>query len=105
MNYIEELKNNEEIFLNYMKEKYPLFSKSNFFLRDLQYAITHYFKLKGYEIGFTKSESISLEYIKHLEATNAITAVSKNTWRLEKSFEQPKVEEENEVKESVAVEN
>lgn len=101
MNFIEELKKNEEIFLNFMKEKYPLFSKSNFFLRDLQYAITSYFKLKGQNIRLSQSENIAIEYAKFLESRSIITSVSNNTWRLEKIFSSPVVEgieEKQEVK-------
>jgi len=96
MNYLNELIANEEIFLKFMKEKYPLFSKSNFFLRDLQYAITNFFKLKGYKVGMSQSENVAIEFAKHLESTHNATSVSSNTWRLEKSFEQPvqeKIEE------------
>lgn len=89
MNYLSELIANEEIFLKFMKEKYPLFSKSNFFLRDLQYAITNYFKLKGEKVGLSQSENVAIEFAKHLESTSNAKSVSKNTWKLEKEFEQP----------------
>ena len=86
MNHLEELKNNEEIFLNFMKEKYPFVSKSNFFFRDLQYGITYFFKNKNENIRITLAESITKDFADHLVKENKISEVSKNTWRLNHSF-------------------
>lgn len=101
MSYLEELKSNEEIFLNYMKEKYPFVSKSNFFLRDLQYGISYYFKNKNVSLKMTLAESIAKEFADYLVSHNKITQVSKNTWRLNYAF--PKADEQ--IEEVVKEEN
>ena len=95
MNYLNELVSNEEVFLKYLNEKFPFVSKSNFFLRDLQYGITYYFKNKGKKLKLTQTESLALEFASHLVEANHATTVSKNTWRLNYSFI-PEVENKEE---------
>jgi hypothetical protein len=36
-----QIKTDEEIFLGYLRSKFPFFHKSNFFFRDLEYGLKH----------------------------------------------------------------
>ncbi len=82
MNYLEELITNQNIFFKFMKEKYPLFTNSNFFFRDLQYAIRSYFKKKNFKLGYTQSEKLALEFINYLEKEKKIKKISTNAWKV-----------------------
>lgn len=76
------LKENLDTFLNYMKEKYPLFNNSNIFLRDLQYGVKHFFELKDVKLSYGKVENITEQLIKYLENNGTLVNVFKNTWKL-----------------------
>lgn len=82
MNYLEELINNQNIFFRFMKEKYPLFTNSNIFLRDLQYAIKSYFEKKNIKLSYTQSEKLTLDFINFLEEENKLKKVASNAWKV-----------------------
>jgi len=80
MNYLEHLRQNEKTFITFLSEKYPFFFNSNIFLRDIQYGISAYFKLKEKKLGFTEAENIARVFVNHLESLNKLKKVSHNTW-------------------------
>ncbi|MEW6195535.1 MAG: hypothetical protein AB1521_10300 [Bacteroidota bacterium] len=94
MNHLQDLISQKEIFIKFMKEKYPLFKNSNVFLRDIQYAIKSYFEKKDQFLTYAQTDKISLGFIQNLEETKEFINVSKNTWKVNFSFE--KVVKENE---------
>jgi len=87
MNKLAELENNKMMFFNYMKVKYPLYSKSNMFLRDIQYAIISYFKNKDVKVKYAEAEKIALQFIDGLEKQNELTRLNNYTWKVNFSFE------------------
>lgn len=93
MNYLEELKNNQEIFFNFMKEKYHIFYNSNIFARDLQYAIKQYFEKKDIKIKYSQAEELMRQFSSYLEEKGDLHKITNNSWRV--NFLKPKpVEEE-----------
>ncbi len=82
MNYLEELKGNKEIFLNFMKEKYPVHQNSNIFFRDVLYAIRSYFEKKDIKISYSKSEELANLYSEYLESQNDLIRTGKNSWKV-----------------------
>ncbi len=99
MNHLEMLKNDQEIFFNFMKEKYPIFYNSNIFARDIQYAIKQYFEKKDIKITYPQAEELMNEFSKYLEAKDDLLRLNVNSWRV--NFFKPEVveEETTEVKE------
>ncbi len=93
MNYLEELKSNETIFLVFLSEKYPFHYHSNLFLRDLQYAIHAYFKLKDNDLRFTETEKLAYNFAEHLVIENKLSPVNNFTWQVIIDIS-PKKEEE-----------
>ncbi len=94
MNYVEELKSNQESFLKYMAEKYPVFYNSNMFLRDVQYAVIAYFKLKGKNLQLDVAEGIAREFMEYLQSKNEVKFLRENTWRFLVRLEEPETAEE-----------
>ncbi len=94
MNHLQDLISQKEIFIKFMKEKYPLFNNSNIFLRDIQYAVKSFFEKKDRFLTYAQTDIISQGFIKKLEETKEFINVSKNTWKVNFSFE--KVVKENE---------
>jgi len=82
MNYLEELKSNETIFLTFLSEKYPFHFHSNLFLRDLQYAVHSYFKLKGIDLRFSATEKLAFDFAQYLVDENKLSVVNSSTWNV-----------------------
>lgn len=100
MNYIEDLKTNKHIFLKFMSEKYKIFTHSNIFLRDIQFAIKFYFEKKDIYLKYPQAEKLAKEFTSYLVSLNELSLVSENTWKVIFSFapteiheEEPKLEE------------
>lgn len=87
MERLTELQNNKTIFFNFMKEKYPLYAKSNLFLRDLQYAIMSYFLKKDIKVKYGPAEKIALAFADSLEKQNDLTKLNEYTWKVNFSLE------------------
>lgn len=81
-NYFELLKNEELQFMNFLRAKYPLFHRSNFFYRDLQYGIRKYFEVKGIKITYADSEKLTRELASYFEIKNVFIPVSNHAWSL-----------------------
>lgn len=86
MNYVDELISQKEIFIKFMKEKYPVFNNSNVFFRDLQYAIKSYFEKKDKYLSYSAAEKTAVDFINHLEKSKELVRISNNSWKLNFSF-------------------
>ncbi len=95
-----ELKNNEEVFLKYLHEQYPVVYKSNIFLRDIQYAIKHYFEMKDVKVGYDEVDQIASKFIDSMVSEKKLLPIDHKTWVV--NFELEKKEPE---KEPATVEN
>ncbi len=82
MEHLNELLSNQSIFFNFMKEKYRLYSNSNIFFRDIQYAIKSYFEKKDIRINYSQAEKIAYDFINKLEDTGELTKMSNNAWKV-----------------------
>lgn len=89
MNHLEELKNNQEIFFNFMKEKYHIYYNSNIFARDLQYGIKQYFEKKDIKITYPFAEELMHDYTQYLEEQGDLTRLTVNSWRV--NFFKPEI--------------
>jgi hypothetical protein len=94
MDNFEMLKTNKEVFLNFMKEKYPVFNNSNIFLRDIQYGIMNFFEKRSISLSYKETEELSASFIGYLEAEGTIEKLSHNTWRMLK-LDAPSEEQTN----------
>ncbi len=66
MNLAEKLIREKETFFNFMKEKYPVYYKSNLFLRDLEYAILIYFEKKKMKVNYSQISAAAKELIEDM---------------------------------------
>lgn len=80
--YYNILKNEDIQFLNFLKAKYPLFHKSNFFYRDFQYGIRKYLELKGIDVSYGDSDKLAKELASFFEQQNIFIRVSTQGWTL-----------------------
>ncbi len=87
MNYLEELKTNKDIFLKFMSERYKIYTHSNIFLRDIQFAIKFYFERKNIYLKYPQAEKLAREFTSYLVDKNELSIVTENTWKVLFSFE------------------
>lgn len=97
MNYLEDLKSNKEIFLKFMSERYKIFTHSNIFLRDIQFAIKFYFERKNKFLKYSQAETLAIEFTSYLVDQNDIAMIDDRTWKVLFVFETPVTEKEEEV--------
>lgn len=82
MKHLDHLLANEEIFLNYMNERYPIFWNSNIFFRDVQYAVRDYFKIKDTKLSYTEAEKLASLFIDHLVTQGKLLKIDFQTWKV-----------------------
>jgi hypothetical protein len=80
--YFELLKNDETIFLNFLKAKFPVFHNSNFFYRDFQFGIRKFFEKKGMQISYTDAEELANRLAKHFQDQGFFIPVNSGTWKV-----------------------
>ncbi len=82
MNYVQDLEDNQSVFFNFMKEKYPVFFNSNIFFRDVQYAIKYYFKNKGTDLTYPETEEICKEFLNSLIRKGILTKLDNKSFKV-----------------------
>jgi hypothetical protein len=106
---LQELLNGEETLFAFMVEHgYPVYHKSNMFLRDVQYAVRDYYRERhGIDIGTRKADAIAAEFIAGLERRGVLKPYARQAWILndERYLKQPAVQEESDVAAETAESN
>ncbi len=82
MEYLDLIKNDYKVFLQFLKAKYPMFHNSNFFFRDLQFGIVKYLENKGIKIRFGEAEILAKRIGIFFEQEGIFIKVNQNGWRL-----------------------
>ena len=89
MDYLQELKNNETIFLKFMGERYPIYTNSNIFLRDLQFGIQTFFERKDIKVKYPVAEELAFSFASYLEEKNDLQRLDEQTWKVLFSIDEP----------------
>ena len=76
------LKNDNQIFLNYLKAKFPLFHNSNIFSRDFQYGLKGFLEKKNIYIRENDLIQLADDLSKYFEAQGIFVKTSSNGWKL-----------------------
>jgi hypothetical protein len=82
-NFSEQLKKDEQVFLNYLKSRFPVFHNSNFFFRDFHYGVRSYFEKKGIKLSYTDAEQVAEEFAFYLEEKKIFAKIAEKTWRVD----------------------
>lgn len=80
--YFDQLKNDQTVFLNFLKAKYPLFHNSNFFFRDFHYGIKKYFEKKGIFLSYQQSEQLAKELAMYFESQGLFIRTNSIGWKV-----------------------
>ncbi len=82
MKNIELITQNHLEFLKYLKSRFPLFHKSNIFLRDVEYAVLHFLEEKNIKVSLAESEIIAAKVIESFVFQNLLKRIDNQTWML-----------------------
>jgi hypothetical protein len=80
LKYLELLKTNEEVLLNYLRARFPVFHNSNFFLRDLQYGIRSFLEKKDITVTYEQADILAKEVAKQLESKQIFRKINDSSW-------------------------
>ncbi|HEX9252579.1 MAG TPA: hypothetical protein VF870_10070 [Ignavibacteriaceae bacterium] len=78
----DDLKNESEIFLSYLKAKFPVFHNSNLFSRDFQYGLKSYLEKKGIKITDSNLVNLSKQFSSYYETEGILIKTSDQGWKL-----------------------
>ena len=78
--YLDLLNMNEEILLNFLRAKFPIFHNSNFFFRDLQYGIKNFLEKKDIFVSYKQADELAIEIAKHFENKQIFTKINEKAW-------------------------
>jgi hypothetical protein len=82
LKYIELIKNDYKIFLQFLKAKYPIFHNSNFFFRDLQFGVVKFLEKKGIKISNGQAEKLAKGVGLFLEQQGIFEIIDSQSWRI-----------------------
>jgi len=79
---IKLLNEEQNIFLKYLKVKFPLFHNSNFFFRDFHYGVKYFLEEKQLSTSYAEAEKCAIEFSKLLEKRGIFTKVNDIGWKV-----------------------
>lgn len=77
-----DLKNENHIFLNYLKAKFPIFHNSNFFFRDFQYGLKGFLEKKGTTLTDNNLASLAKQFSEYYETEGIFVKTSSQGWKI-----------------------
>ncbi len=80
--YFEIIKNDETIFMNFLKAKFPVFHNSNFFFRDFQFGIQKFLEKKGIDVTYNDAENLAKQLAKLYQDQGFFIEVNSGTWKV-----------------------
>ena len=78
----DDLKNESQFFLNYLKAKFPIFHNSNIFSRDFQYGLKSFLEKKGIKISDNNLVILSGQFSSYYETQGIFIKTSNQGWKL-----------------------
>jgi hypothetical protein len=89
---LNHLISNQEIFFEFLREKYPVFFNSNIFLRDIQYGIISYFERKDIIISYPLAEELAMKFTAKMESDDILKRLDTTTWLVKFKFSEPELQ-------------
>ncbi|MBZ0200084.1 MAG: hypothetical protein K8H86_09465 [Ignavibacteriaceae bacterium] len=79
---LKMLRDQQDIFLKYLKVKFPLFHNSNFFFRDFHYGVKYFLDDKLLPTNYQEAEECAKDFSKTLEEQGIFVKVNDLGWRV-----------------------
>ncbi len=77
-----DLKNESQIFLSYLKAKFPIFHNSNIFSKDFQYGVKSFLEKKGIKISDRSLVDLAKQFSGYYETQGIFIKTSTQGWKL-----------------------
>lgn len=77
-----DLKNENKIFLNYLKAKFPVFHNSNLFSRDFQFGLKSFLEKKGTTLTDNNLAGLAKQFSDYYETQGIFIKTSTQGWKL-----------------------
>jgi hypothetical protein len=77
-----QIKTDEEIFLGYLRSKFPFFHKANFFFRDLEYGLKSYLEKRSIIISSADNLELTTKLASHFEEKGYLKSVNNGVWMI-----------------------
>jgi hypothetical protein len=81
-NLFNNLKTEDQIFLSYLKAKFPVFHNSNFFSRDFQYGLKSFLEKKGIKLSDNNLTLLSKQFSEYFEKQGVFVKTSNQGWKI-----------------------
>jgi hypothetical protein len=69
--------------LNFLKSRFPMYHRSNFFFRDLQYGIQMMLLEEGERVSYSTAETIGRALIEKFERDKIFIPIDRQTWAVD----------------------
>jgi hypothetical protein len=80
--YFNLIKNDYQIFLNFLKAKFPVFHNSNFFYRDFHYGVRKFLESKDIKVTYPQAEEIAKKLAEYFEEEKIFIRVNNQAWKI-----------------------
>ena len=80
--YFNLIKNDYQIFLNFLKAKFPVFHNSNFFYRDFHYGVRKFLESKDIKVSYPQAEEIAKKLAEYFEEEKIFIRVNNQAWKI-----------------------
>ena len=80
MKQLQFVLNNQKMVLDFLKSRFRMYDRSNFFFRDIQYGIQQFLKEKGMKAGYAESEAIAWAFAESLEKAKIFRPIDAQSW-------------------------
>jgi hypothetical protein len=77
-----DMKNENQIFLSYLKAKFPIFHNSNLFSRDFQYGLKSFLEKKGTSLTDINLTILAKQFSEYYETQGVFIKTSSQGWKL-----------------------
>lgn len=77
-----QIKTDEEIFIGYIRSRFPFFHKANFFFRDLEYGLKSYLEKRDIKVSSTDNLELTNKVASHFEEKGYLKSVNEGVWKV-----------------------
>jgi hypothetical protein len=80
MKHLEFVLDNFTEVLKFLKSRFPMYHRSNFFFRDVQYGVQTMLEDRGVKVRYAEAEKIARALVEKLEREEIFQPIDRQTW-------------------------
>jgi len=83
MKHLEFVLENHTEVLKFLKSRFPMYHRSNFFFRDVQFGVQTMLEDRGIRVRYTEAEGIARALVEKLEREKIFLPIDRQTWAVQ----------------------